>query len=86
MIKARFKMTTSVIAIPTGKVVVGGDGEYVEVYDPASGTFSTASGSVDEAWMYATATALDDGGVFITGGYNENMEITAGAWIYRPAT
>ena len=86
MVKARFKVTTSVIAIPNGKVVICGDGEYLEVYDPASGTFSTASGSVDEAWMYATATPLDNGTVFITGGYNENMEVTAGAWIYRPAT
>ncbi len=86
MVRARFKMTTSVVALPSGKIVVGGDGAYLEVYDPLSGTFSTASGSVDDAWMYAAATALADGRIFITGGYNENMEITAGAWIYRPAT
>jgi hypothetical protein len=69
--------------LPNGKVLIAGGGERAEVFDPATGTFSIASGSLDEAWFFATATLLQSGKVLIVGGYHRGVVCTAGAWIYQ---
>ena len=84
MTRARFKMPTAVLALGSGNVLVAGDGEYLEMYQPSAGVYGTASGGIGEAWMYACAVKLGDGNVLITGGYNSAMTVTSGAWLYRP--
>ena len=85
MVKSRFKLTTAVVGLGNGHVVVAGDGAYVEVYNSQTKSYGTASGKLSDALMYATAVMLKDGSVLIAGGYDEDMEISEGVWLYRPA-
>jgi hypothetical protein len=71
-------------------LVVGGFGvsEYpanVEIYDPATDTFSP-TGSLATARNSHTATGLDDGTVLVVGGFNQTTGALASAEIYDPAT
>ncbi|MCW5911452.1 MAG: hypothetical protein KIT62_10275 [Cyclobacteriaceae bacterium] len=83
LIKSRFKITNAGDALDNGAIVVGGDGKYIEVYDPVQNNFFTANGNVSKAWMYPTVTTISDNRVLITGGYDANMKTTDGAWIYE---
>ncbi len=80
--------------LPDGKVlVVGGYGNTysvysgylatVEVYDPASGTWSR-TGSMSVPRSGHTATPLPGGKVLVAGGYNDNGDL-ATAEVYDPA-
>ena len=68
--------------LPNGRVLIvgGSDGDHAlasaELYDPATGTFSSA-GSMSKARDGATATLLPDGRVLICGG-------SADAEVYTP--
>jgi uncharacterized protein (DUF2147 family) len=83
MSMARFKHADTTVVLPNGKVLIAGGGERAEVFDPATDTFSIASGSLDAAWFFATATLLQSGKVLIVGGYRRGTVCTAGAWIYQ---
>jgi hypothetical protein len=80
---ARFKLQNATVLLPNGKVLIAGGAQSAEVYDPAKGEFSVASGSLDAAWFFATATLLQSGKVLIVGGYRRGVVSTAGAWIYE---
>jgi hypothetical protein len=84
MSQARFKITTAVADLNDGRVIVAGDGKYIEVFDAHSQRYATAQGSLGDKWMYAAVVVLKDGRALITGGYNEDMAVTNTAWLYRP--
>jgi len=70
----------------SGKVLIAGGGSTLssaELYNPATGTFST-TGSMTTGRNYATATLLHDGTVLIAGGVFQTG--TASAEIYNPTT
>ncbi len=79
---ARFKIEAA--TLPTGAVVVAGSDRSLESYDPAVGTFITATGEVADEYQSATATALADGRVLIAGGYDPSIDTTASTWLFRP--
>lgn len=80
---ARFKLPGAVALLKNGKVLVGGGGERVEIYNPVTGNFSAAAGSMDAARFYSTATLLADGRVIIAGGYDSHSLASARAWVYK---
>jgi hypothetical protein len=80
----RFKLQQAVVLLRTGEALVAGGGARVEVYDPVTYTFRTSEGSVGTALAFATATLLPNGHVLIAGGYDQRIQPTAGAWVYRP--
>jgi hypothetical protein len=82
--RARFKFPMAVALTTQGKIVVGGAGRRVEIYDVAIDQFAVSSGSVEDEWFYATATPLADGRVLIAGGYNGSLYPTNQLWIYQP--
>jgi len=84
MNRARFKFPNAVAIAVNGKVIVGGGGRRVEVYDGNANRFMVSGGSVEDEWFYATATPLPDGRVFIAGGYNDSLYPTNQTWIYHP--
>ena len=84
--RARFKFPTAVARNAQGRIVVGGAGRRVEIYDVAKNVFAVSSGSLEDEWFYATATPLADGRVLIAGGYNDSLDSTNEVWIYEPAS
>ena len=83
---------THLIVLATGRVlVVGGGGTSTftrdpdpELFDPATGTFST-TGTMATAHFGGTATLLPDGQVLVAGGLVNNAA-TTGAELYDPTT
>jgi hypothetical protein len=58
-----------------------------ELYNPATGTFTYTTGSLNTARYDHTATLLNDGTVLIVGGFNANhTAFLASAELYNPAT
>jgi hypothetical protein len=80
----RFKLQHAVVLLQTGEALVAGGDARVEVFDPATNAFRTSEGSVGTALAFATATLLPNGHVLIAGGYDQRIQPTAGAWVYRP--
>jgi hypothetical protein len=79
--------------IGTGQVLVAGGYNGVglnssEIYDPASGTWSTVASSMGAKRYRAAATLLPSGKVLVTGGQSSNSPLSAmkTAVIYNPAT
>jgi uncharacterized repeat protein (TIGR01451 family) len=71
----------------TGGYEDGGGGGYLssaEVYNPASGTWSSAS-AMSAARSYHTATLLPDRRVLVSGGYNDSGYLSS-AEVYDPVT
>ena len=65
-------------------VLVVGGAPSAEVYDPKSGSFRPADGTLDAARYYPASVQLMDGTVRIFGGYDSHSVSTAKTWIYRP--
>ncbi|HVS81965.1 MAG TPA: kelch repeat-containing protein [Pyrinomonadaceae bacterium] len=80
---ARFKLPNAVALLKNGKVLIAGGGEQVEIYDPASKRFRVATGRMDAARFYSTATLLTDGRVLVAGGYDDHSVASARAWMYK---
>jgi hypothetical protein len=78
----------SATLLNNGTVLVAGglgltDLASAEVYDPATGIFTMAAGSMTSARAQATATLLNNGTVLIAGG---STPVLASAELYQPAT
>ena len=72
----------------SGGYTLDGGGRYLataELYDPATGTWST-TGTMLQPRYHFTATRLSDGRVLATGGYNVSTGYHDKAELYDPAT
>ncbi len=83
MTDPHFKFDTAIAMLPDGDVVVGGAGKHVEIYRMNNGSFAVAAEDLDTERFFSTATTLPDGRVLITGGYDDQIQTTAKAWIYQ---
>lgn len=81
LIVPRFKLSSGVVRLSDGRVMVAGGGPGAEVYDPATERFTTVAGGPTAARYYCTATALEGGLVLLAGGYGDNAESDAHAWV-----
>src|SRR5271168_1477226 len=81
---SRFKLPDEAVQLPSGKLLIAGGSKEVEVFDPAIGKFLAVSGQMNDKWHYMSETKLRDGSVLLAGGYPNNDQATAQAWIYRP--
>jgi hypothetical protein len=81
----RFKLAHSVVTLKNGQVLVGGGAEQLEVYDPATRSFSAVSGEKLDGFCFSTATLLNDGRVLLAGGYARPGGAGVNhAWLYTP--
>lgn len=79
----RFKLTDAVATLPSGAVIVAGGATQLELYDPGSQSFETVQGELSAPREFATASPLPDGGVLVLGGYDEQIQTSASAWLVR---
>ena len=82
--ESRFKLPDEAVQLSSGLVLISGGSTTVEIYDPKSEKFFVASGRMNDAWHFMTATRLKDGSVLLAGGYPNNDQATPQTWIYRP--
>jgi hypothetical protein len=84
MSASRYKIGAAVALLKNGEVLVAGGGDFVEVYDPQAGAFKGVAGHIGTARLFATVAPLPDGTALVTGGYDNSITLTAGAWVYHP--
>jgi hypothetical protein len=86
MLVKRFKLHDGVVALRDGRVLVAGGADQMELYDPASGRFSTVGGVALDGFFFSTATLLGDGKVLVVNGYGHHPLDGAvrHAWVYQP--
>jgi len=81
---SRFKLPDEAVRLASGRLLIAGGSKEIEVFDPPSGKFLVAAGQMNDARHFMTETKLKDGSVLLAGGYPNNDQATAQAWIYRP--
>jgi hypothetical protein len=81
----RFKLRKAVVPLGEGRILIAGGAEQPEIYDEASNSFHTVTGSRLDCFYYSTATRLSDGEVLIVGGYARPGGAAVNhAWLYQP--
>jgi hypothetical protein len=82
---SRFKLRKAVVPLGEGRVLIAGGAEQPEIYEEASHSFHTVTGSRLDCFYYSTATRLSDGEVLIVGGYaRPGGSAVNHAWLYQP--
>jgi hypothetical protein len=80
MANRRYKIAGTSILLPGGNLLVTSGGQVAELLDIREWTFRPVPGRFPAAYRFAAAALLPDGEVFITGGYSDANENTAGVW------
>jgi hypothetical protein len=82
----RFKLPAGVVALMDGRILISGGGDHVEMYAPATNSFSLLQGTVLDGFLFSSETLLDDGRVLLVGGYGHHPMSGAvnHAWIWKP--
>lgn len=80
---ARYKMPDAVVSLPGGALLVAGGGpDRPELYLPGEGRFVyLAAAEPNRPQMFPTASLLASGAVLVLGGYGEDIESSAAAWL-----
>lgn len=82
---SRFKLRKAVVPLGEGRILIAGGAEQPEIYDAASNSFHTVTGSRLDCFYFSTATRLSDGEVLIVGGYARPGGAAVNhAWLYQP--
>jgi hypothetical protein len=82
LLHARFKLQDAVVGFEDGSFLIAGGSADVEHFSSATGR-STVVGTLEQPLYASTATYLQDGSVLIAGGYDESLNATNKAWIWR---
>jgi hypothetical protein len=77
----RFKFRDTTLLLGDGRVLVAGGARQAELFTPG-GTFHAIAGDFGSDFSFAASTILADGGVLITGGYDDSQHNSARIWRY----
>ena len=81
----RFKLKKAIVPLGDGRILIAGGAEQPEIYDTASNSFHSATGSRLDSYYFSTATRLSNGEVLIVGGYaRPGGPAVNHAWLYQP--
>ena len=83
MTHRRYKIAGTSVLLSGGDVLVTAGAPVVELLDVKSGIFREVAGRLPAAYRFAAAAPLRDGDVFVTGGYSDANQNTAGIWRFR---
>jgi TATA-box binding protein (TBP) (component of TFIID and TFIIIB) len=78
----RYKHKATSVLLTNNNVLIAGGTNQAEIYNPKSERFTIVIGGMGTKRLFSCVTLLSNGEVLITGGYNENQEVSANAWIY----
>jgi TATA-box binding protein (TBP) (component of TFIID and TFIIIB) len=78
----RYKHNATSILLTNNNILIAGGANQAEIYNPESGEFTIVKERMGSQRLFSCATLLSNGQILITGGYNENQEASANAWIY----
>jgi hypothetical protein len=84
----RYKHPGTSILLPSGKALIAGGAVNAVIYDSQTNAFSVVAGTLGTnrlSRLFSTATLLNNGEVLITGGYGLGQNVSAAAWLYKPA-
>jgi hypothetical protein len=81
MNQERFKIAEAAVLLSDGNVLIGGGNRQIEIFHDQSQTF-TPDGMLDDDYYFSVLTALNNGQVLITGGYNGDILPSDKAWLY----
>ena len=79
----RFKLPDAVVVLPSGAVLVAGGAAQLEFYDPVGRAFVPVNGKLSGSREFATASLLPSGDILVLGGYDEQIQTSASAWLVR---
>ena len=81
----RYKLTDAVVALPDGRVVVGG-GPTLDVIDVERGTVRTlGEPQLDVRRSFQTVSLVSGSRVLVAGGYDDAIRPTASTWLLSTA-
>lgn len=80
MANRRYKIAGTSILLPSGNVLVTSGAQVAELLDIGRWTFREVPGRFPAAYRFAAAALLREGDVFISGGYSDGNQTTAGVW------
>lgn len=81
---ARYKIVSAVVRLQDGRLLVAGGAPGAEVFDPVGARFEPVGGDGTVDQSFAAAVLLDDGSVYVTGGYDPSIELTDQVLRYTP--
>jgi hypothetical protein len=79
----RFKLTHATITLKSGDLLVAGGDEHLEQLRTGGDRFTVVA-AFDQEYFYSTATLLPSGQALMTGGYGNDAQCVAKAWVYVP--
>lgn len=85
MARGRYKFLDAVATWPDGRIVVAGGAPVAEQLDAAGDAFLPLDSDFGTALAFATATPLDDGRLFVAGGYDPDIRVSRLAWLLDPS-
>lgn len=78
----RYKHKGTSILLTDNNVLIAGGSHMAEIYNSKSGKFTPLQNSMKTSRLFSCATLLGNGEVLITGGYDDEIKTSEGAWLF----
>ena len=82
MNEGRYKFLDAVTVLSDGRVLVAGSGTRAELLDTRQLAFRALEPAIGAKLAFASATPLADGRILVAGGYDPDIRVNDGAWIF----
>ena len=79
---SRYKHNGTSILLDNGNVLIAGGASRAELFNSKKNEFIVVSGSMKAELLFSCATLLNNKQVLITGGYDENQNVSKNSWLY----
>lgn len=80
----RFKLNNAVVTLRNGTIVVAGGNDHIEMLRPGDTAFTPVV-TMDQPYYFSTATLLPNSDILLAGGYGNDAQCKAKAWLFSPS-